>query len=72
MENTLNDGERRGEKDQEVSIDTSREFGETLSSIDTNMIKMATVLQKIYEHQCSTDGPPGHERDSSLLPPANS
>ena len=72
MENTLNDGERRDEKNQEVSIDTSREFGETLSSIDTNIIKMATVLQKIYEHQCSTDGPPGHERDSSLLPPANS
>ena len=73
MENTLSDAERRGEKDQEVSmIDTSREFGETLSSIDTNTIKMATVLQKIYEHQCSTDGPPGHERGSSLLPPANS
>ena len=71
MEDTLNDGERRGEKDQEMSIDTSQEFGATLSSIDTNTIKMATVLQQIYEHQCSTDGPPGHERDNSLLPPAN-
>lgn len=80
MENDQNNSEDRLEVDhfeqQAIadSIDTndSRRLGDALVNMDTNMVKMATVLQKIYERQCSMDSISGNNSNSSTLPPASS
>ena len=67
MGNTRTNGKNEDESDinseqREAPDNSQREFGDTLTDIDTNMAKMAAVLQRIYDSQCSMPEPRGDEK----------
>lgn len=72
MESTQNDEENRVEKADADDSPSSRDLGVALDTIGQQMGHMASILQKIYAQQQTSERPTGRKRARSASPPATS